>query len=448
MAEVIEMMEEHSYGLLGERLSHSFSPQIHAKLGNRDYGLFSVPAERLDQFLSERPFSGINVTIPYKKAVIPYLSEISPRAKEIGSVNTIVKRADGTLSGFNTDYAGMLYALRRAGISLQGRKVLILGSGGTSLTAQAVAENNGAREIVVVSRTGEINYTNVSEKHADAEIVINTTPVGMFPGNGEKPVDLSDFPGLLGVMDVIYNPFLTALLLDAQSLGISFTSGLPMLVAQAKVASDLFFGKVSSEDERATLSAGEPATEKEWKKDPDIERIIDGLYRELSNVILVGMPSSGKSSIGRLLSEKLGKPFLDLDTMIEEQFGETIPQIFAEEGEAGFRDKETLCAKAAGKERGTVIACGGGTVLREENVRALRQNGRVVLLERELSLLSTEGRPLSRDSETLKRMYQERLPFYLRSAEFTVKNNETTEACAEEILQTLRYEKEQRKDHV
>ena len=409
---------EHRYGLLGEKLGHSFSPQIHKKLGNPDYGLFAVPKEELDGFLKKRSFSGINVTIPYKKAVIPYLSEISERAREIGSVNTVVKRGDGSLAGFNTDYAGMLYALRRAGIELKGKKVLILGSGGTSLTAQAAAKNSGAREVIVVSRSGEETYQNLPARHADAEVIINTTPVGMFPENGRKLVSLSEFPNCCGVMDVIYNPFMTAFLQDAEALGIPYTNGLPMLAAQAKYASDLFFGK-----ESFGMKAAEP----------EIDRITAALYRELSNIILIGMPSSGKSSVGRLLSERLGKPFIDLDAMIEARFQKSIPQIFSEEGEAGFRAKEAVCAEEAGKERGTVIACGGGTVLREENVRALKQNGCMVLLERELSLLSTEGRPLSKDSETLKRMYEERLPVYRRCADVTEDNNQTPEDCAERI---------------
>ena len=417
------------YGLLGEKLVHSFSPQIHKKLGNPNYGLFSVLKEELDSFLTNPSFSGINVTIPYKKAVIPYLSEISERAREIGSVNTIVKRGNGYLAGFNTDYAGMRYALRSAGIELKGRKVLILGSGGTSLTAQAAAGNSGAREMIVVSRKGEETYTNLSERHADAEIIINTTPVGMFPENGRKLISLTNFPNCCGVMDVIYNPFMTALLQDAAALGIPYTNGLPMLVAQAKFASDLFFGKANCEEEKSTKTA-----------DPEIDRITAELYRELSNVVLTGMPSSGKSSVGRLLAEKLGKNFIDLDDVIEERFGKKIPQIFSEEGEAGFREKETFCAKEIGKERGAVIACGGGTVLREENVRALKQNGCMVLLERDIRLLSTEGRPLSKDAETLKRMYEERLPFYRRCADFTFVNNQTPEDCAERIRDKINAE--------
>lgn len=478
----MEHTQAHRYGLLGEKLGHSFSPQIHAKLGNSDYGLFAVPKEALDAFMTRREFSGINVTIPYKKAVIPYLSEISERARKIGSVNTIVKRGDGSLSGDNTDYAGLLYAAGKAGISFSGKKVLILGSGGTSLTAQAAAQDHGAREVVVVSRNGNVTYNDLSQ-HADAEIIVNTTPVGMYPNNGEQLISLSAFPHCCGVIDVIYNPFCTALLQEAEARGIPHTNGLPMLVAQAKYASDLFFagqqpkvsqgsaltgaadgaavhgmysgggaegpegtgagGKVQSVQRSGERLSAEGAActaskeEKAFTPDAEIDRITAELYGELSNVVLIGMPSSGKSSIGRLLSGRFGKRFLDLDQMIEARFQKRIPEIFAAEGEAGFREKEALCAREAGKERGAVIAAGGGTVLREENVRALRQNGSMVFIERELSALSTEGRPLSKDAETLRRMYEVRLPIYQRCADISLRNDGTPEDCAEEIERLL-----------
>ena len=437
----MEHTQAHRYGLLGEKLGHSFSPQIHAKLGNSDYGLFAVPKEALDAFMTRREFSGINVTIPYKKAVIPYLSEISERARKIGSVNTIVKRGDGSLSGDNTDYAGLLYAAGKAGISFSGKKVLILGSGGTSLTAQAAAQDHGAREVVVVSRNGNVTYNDLSQ-HADAEIIVNTTPVGMYPNNGEQLISLSAFPHCCGVIDVIYNPFCTALLQEAEARGIPHTNGLPMLVAQAKYASDLFFAgqqpKVSQGSTLTGAADGAFGAAALFTPEAEIDRITAELYGELSNVVLIGMPSSGKSCIGRLLSERLGKSFIDLDQMIEARFQKRIPEIFAAEGEAGFREKEALCAKEAGKERGAVIAAGGGTVLREENVRALRQNGSMVFIERELSALSTEGRPLSKDAETLRRMYEVRLPIYQRCADISLRNDGTPEECAEEIVRLLR----------
>lgn len=442
------------YGLLGETLLHSFSPEIHRELGNDAYGLFPVKREMLSSFLRAADFSGLNVTIPYKQDVIPYLDGISEKAERIGSVNTIVNRR-GKLYGYNTDYAGLSYAAKRAGISFSGKKVLILGNGGTSLTARAAAQDGGAREIIVAFRhkkeamadswheaspileapshlerdsiCAAVSYEQLSS-HRDCEIIINATPVGMFPKNGERLIRLSDFPACSGVIDVIYNPFRTALILDAKKRGIPCTNGLPMLVAQAKYASDLFFGTAADEEEACR---GEVP-------DPKIERIAGLLSERLSNLVLIGMPGAGKSSIGRLLSERLQKSFLDLDQKIEEESGKSIPEIFSAEGEEGFRDRESRAAKEAGKLRSTVIAAGGGTVLRTENMEALQQNACLILIDRALSALSTAGRPLSKDPETLRRMKEEREPLYRAFADITVSNDQTAEACVEEILEKLK----------
>lgn len=447
------------YGLLGERLTHSFSPMIHEKLGNRDYALCPVAKEAFAAFMEARDFQAINVTIPYKQAVIPYLDRISAEASAIGSVNTIVKEADGSLSGYNTDFAGLLYAARNAGVSMRGKRVLILGNGGTSLTARAAARADGASEILIASRNGGPEGAGASE---DAEygaklrfvsyeslrsigkigVLINTTPVGMYPNNGKALLSLTDFPGLCGVIDVIYNPFRTALLLEAEKLGIPHTNGLPMLVAQAKYASDLFFGK-APEEGPAAFALGTPlCREKHGGKEEDDARQIDAITAELSaalsNVVLVGMPSVGKSSVGKALSALLGKKFVDLDAEIVARSGKSIPEIFQEEGEPGFRERESLIAAEYGKERGLVIACGGGTVLRAENRSALRQNGWIVHLMRPLSMLSTEGRPLSKDQETLRRMYEERYPIYHGIADATMENTDSVEACAARIAAAYR----------
>lgn len=404
------------YGLLGEKLSHSFSPQIHKALGNADYALCPVAKEDFDAFMRARDFCGLNVTIPYKQAVIPYLDGISRAAEAIGSVNTIVKSADGRLYGDNTDYAGFAALAKRAGISFAGKKVLVLGSGGTSLTARAVARDAGAKEIVVISRGGADNYENIG-RHADAEVIINTTPVGMYPNNGTAAVSLAGFPKLGGVVDVIYNPQETALMRDAERRKIPHASGLYMLVAQAKYAEDIFFGTQGDASE--------------------IDRIYGALRAEVSNVVLVGMPGSGKSEVGKALAEQLGKRFADTDAYVEEQCGMTIPEIFAAHGEAYFRAAEHRAAEALGKESGMVIATGGGIVLREDNVDALRQNGSIVYIERDLSLLATEGRPLSKDPETLRRMYEARLPLYRKSSSLCVENNSTVAACAAAIREAL-----------
>ena len=409
------------YGLLGERLSHRFSPQIHGLLADYDYRLVSLPSEQLPAFLQKKDFLGLNVTIPYKKAVIPYLDALSPVARRIGAVNTIANRG-GKLYGENTDYAGLRYAISRAGISLSGKKMLILGSGGTSRTAQAVAEDLGAREIVVVSRTGEHHYGNLA-RHADAEIVLNTTPVGMFPGNGAAPLSLAQFPKLAGVVDVIYNPLKTALLLEAESRGLSFTNGLPMLVAQAKAACEFFT--------QARLPEGRT------------EEVLKTLEAQLKGVVFVGMPGSGKTTLGKLLAQKLRREFLDSDDVIAATAGKTVPEIFAQEGEAGFRARERAAIAQLTQQPGTVLSVGGGAVLAEENRRALRQNATVVLLCRNLENLPREGRPLSKSPEALRQLYEVRMPLYRATCDFAVENNGAPEQTLAQILSYLSIQTEE-----
>ena len=312
-------MKSYKLGLIGEKLGHSFSPAIHTKLGTPDYSLFELKPEELETFLEREDFDGLNVTIPYKKAVIPYCAELTEQAKRIGSVNTIIRRADGTLLGHNTDYDGFLYMIRSSGVEVQGKKCLILGTGGASLTVRTVLEDLSAGEIVFISRTGENNYQNL-DRHADARIIVNTTPVGMYPRNGEAPLDVRAFPVLEGVFDLIYNPARTRLMLDAEQLGIPAVNGLGMLVAQAKAASERF----------RDISIPDHVVE-------DITREIE---KQTKNLILVGMPGCGKSTIGRKLAARLDRPLVDTDEEIVKRIGCTIPEYFASHGEEEFRKRE------------------------------------------------------------------------------------------------------------
>lgn len=399
------------YGLLGRKLGHSWSVPIHKALGCQDYRLIELEPEELAAFLRREDLGGVNVTIPYKRDVMPLCDEIDPGAQAIGSVNTIVRRSDGTLRGYNTDIDGFCYMARRAGISLTGEKVVILGSGGASLTAQAAARREGAREVVVISRSGENNYDNLS-CHADAGIVVNTTPVGMFPGNGAAPVDLTAFPQCRGVLDVVYNPRRTALLLQARELGIPCCDGLPMLVAQAKAAEERFFETAIPDGEN--------------------ERILRQLRREMGNIVLIGMPGCGKSTIGQLLSEKTGREAVDIDQRIAERAGCSIPEIFARGGEAEFRALEREETARAGALTGKILLTGGGAVKTPENYAALHQNGRVYHLLRDLGTLPTDGRPLSQGAD-LAAMWRQREPLYRRFRDVTVDNNGAPEDTVDAI---------------
>ena len=401
-------------GLLGRKLGHSYSPQIHNLLGDYSYILFEKEPEELENFLKNGDFSGLNVTIPYKKEVIPYLSELSPTAQKMGCVNTVLRRSDGTLYGHNTDYFGFTSLVRHAGLSVAGKKVLVLGSGGASNTAVAALKDLGASP-VVISRSGENNYQNL-HRHTDAAAIVNTTPVGMYPNTGVSPIDLALFPNLEGVLDVIYNPARTQLLLDTEKLGIPRENGLWMLVAQAKEAAEVFTGgKISDE-------------------------VIEKIYRELShqmkNIVLIGMPGCGKTTIGALLAEKLGRTLADADEKIISLAGKSIPDIFAQDGEPTFRDWETKALAELGKQSGLVIATGGGCVTQKRNYPLLHQNGYLVWLERDCSVLPTDGRPLSQAND-LGKMYAARKPLYEAFADIRVENTGTPEETAQQILDAL-----------
>lgn len=404
-------MPEKIYGLLGRKLGHSWSVPIHTALGCGDYRLYEREPEELEAFLRNADIGGLNVTIPYKRAVMPCCDVIDPVAQAIGSVNTLTRRPDGKLYAFNTDAAGFRYMAERAGISFAGKKAVILGTGGASLTAQAVARSMGAGAVAVISRSGPDHYGNLS-RHADAEIVVNTTPVGMFPDTGASPVDLTVFPKCAGVLDVIYNPRRTALLLQAEKLGIPCSDGLPMLVAQAKAAEEHFFERTIPDSEN--------------------ERILAQLRRETGNIILIGMPGCGKSTVGKALSALTGREAIDLDEWIVEKAGRTIPEIFASGGEAEFRALEREAVTETGKLSGKILLTGGGVVKDARNYAPLHQNGRIYHLVRDLALLPTEGRPLSQNAD-LAAMWAERSPLYAGFRDAVIDNSGAVEDTAAAI---------------
>lgn len=394
------------YCLIGERLSHSYSAEIHA-LSGLNYSLKEVPRGKLAEFIKEG-YDGFNITIPYKKEIIPFLDGLDESAKAIGAVNTVVCRG-GKYYGYNTDIEGMRYALSRKNIILRDRRVMILGTGGAALTAEALCSEEKAKAIVKVSRVGEINYQTCYNLK-DTEIIINATPVGMFPNIGETPIELSAFPNLTGVFDCIYNPFNTALITQAKRLNINCSDGLPMLVKQALLAQKIW-----------GISAAD-----------DTEDIINALYRKKLNIVLCGMPSSGKTTIGKMVADILGKGFIDTDAEILSATDKTPAEIIETDGEKAFRDIETEIIKKVSVSSGAVIATGGGAILRQDNVCALKANGVIFYIKRDLSLLSAKGRPLSQNYGIAK-LYEERKAWYERAADFTVENNGEKQSAAETI---------------
>lgn len=403
------------YGLLGRTLRHSYSPQIHALLGDYEYRLFEVEPQDLEAFLKKREFGGINVTIPYKKDVLPYLSGISDNAKRIGAVNTIIVKEDGGLYGDNTDYDGFLRLVQKSGFQVKGKKALVLGTGGASLPISAVLSDLGAREVVFISRSGENNYQNLS-RHADADFIVNTTPVGMYPNNLKAPLSLSEFPNLSGVLDIVYNPQKTKLILDAERLGIPAYSGLLMLVAQGKRAAELFLGHDIP--------------------DSETDRIFKKLSTEMQNIVLVGMPGCGKTTVGKALAEQLNRPFFDADEEILKRTGKSAEAWIEACGEAVFRQKETEVLESLCKQSGTVIATGGGAVTVPENADILRQNSIVFFINRDVSALPVEGRPLSK-ATALSEMYEVRLPMYRSVCDYEIAADGSVEAVVRRILEEL-----------
>ncbi len=401
-------------GLLGRKLSHSHSPEIHKQLGSYDYSLFEIEPEALPAFLTERDFDGINVTIPYKKAIIPYCDRLTEVAQKLGAVNTVIRNPDGSLTGHNTDYFGFQSMLHHSGLQVDNKKVLVLGSGGASNTVCAVLRELGAR-VIVISRSGENNYGNLGN-HRDAALLVNTTPVGMYPAVDEAPLSLDCFPHLEGVLDLIYNPLETRLLLDARNRNLTTENGLWMLIAQAKESAQWFTGKEIS--------------------DSVIARIYKVMSQQFHSLILIGMPGCGKSTVGALLAQRLGREFVDADVYLEKAVGISIPEIFQKHGEQGFRQMETQVLSQLGKRQGLVIATGGGCVTVPENYGHLHQNGMIIWLKRSLKQLPTEGRPLSQ-ATTAEAMYNIRQPLYQAFSDYEIENSATPETTAQAILHTL-----------
>ena len=402
------------YGCIGEHLKHSFSAEIHHALSKHSYEICEIPREELNAFMEARDFCGINVTIPYKEDVIPHLAQMSEQARAIGAVNTVVNRG-GKLFGYNTDFLGMSDLIRRLGVSLACKKVAVLGTGGTSRTAVAVSLAMGASEVIRVSRTakdGAVSYEELTERHADTRIIINTTPCGMYPNPNATPVDLDAFERLDGVIDAIYNPLRPQLVLEAKKRGIAAEGGLYMLVAQAVRASEIFLDRVYSAQ--------------------TTERVYGSILRQKENVVLTGMPASGKSSVGKELAKRMNRPFFDLDEEIVRAAGKPIPKIFEESGEAAFRDLESrVLREELAQKNGIVLATGGGAILREENVDQLRRNGRLYFLDRPVELLiPTADRPLSSTEEMIRARFEERYGRYLSTADCRVDGAGSVEEVA------------------
>lgn len=403
-------------GLLGRKLGHSYSPQIHSMLADYEYKLYEKEPEELDAFLKEGSFDGLNVTIPYKKSVIPYCDELSETARKIGSVNTLVRRSDGTLYGDNTDAYGFEALIENSGISVADKKCLVLGTGGAAVTVCAVLESLGAKEVLTISRSGENNYNNLS-KHADADIIVNATPVGMYPNNGEKPLDLSIFKSCSGVLDVVYNPARTAILLQAEELGIPNACGLYMLVAQAKKSSEDFTGSSIP--------------------DSEISRIESVLRNQMQNIVIIGMPGAGKTTISNALGEALSRRVIDTDVEIVARANMEIPEIFEKYGEDYFRQLETEVIRDVSKLGGVIISTGGGVITRIENYPLLHQNSTIVWIQRDIESLVKNGRPISMSTD-LNTLYMIRRPFYEGFADIAINNDGKVSETVSAILEVLK----------
>ena len=408
------------YGCIGEHLTHSFSKEIHAQLRDYAYELKEIPMGQLDAFMTRKDFKAINVTIPYKQDVIPFLDQVAETAAAIGAVNTIVNR-DGKLYGDNTDFGGMADLIRRTGIDLKGKKVLILGTGGTSKTAMAVAQHLGAASIWKVSRTdkpGVLTRESVLKEHLDAQVLINTTPRGMFSRESGMAMDPGLFPDLEGAIDVVYNPLRTEFVQKARSMGVPAAGGLYMLVRQAVLASEIFLDTKYPEE----LT----------------ERVYRSIKASKENIVLTGMPGSGKTTVGQLLAQELGRPYLDVDELIREKTGMAPGEIIAAQGEPAFRDVETDVICAVAERNGCVIATGGGAILRRENVDLLRRNGKLFFLDRPVEqLIPTEDRPLSSTKEAILKRYDERYETYVATADVVILNGDTAEAAAQQVKRSF-----------
>lgn len=410
------------YGLIGEKLGHSFSKDIHERIADYTFDLIPLSKEEFKTFMEKKEFTALNVTIPYKKDVIPYLDEMDEHAKAIGAVNTIVNR-DGKLKGYNTDFTGFLYMVKKHNVHMEGKKVLIIGNGGASAAIQAVVQHESAGSMVIVDvvpGNGAISYDEMFSSHLDAEIIINTSPIGMYPRIGNAPIDISMFHKCEAVLDVIYNPILTRLCFEAQEMDIKRVNGLEMLIAQAKQSVEFFLDK--SIDNQI------------------IDDIYQDMLRERCNIVLIGMPSAGKTTIGKMLKNRMQKEFIDLDDIIIEKAGKSIPEIFEESGEAGFRAIETEAAIEVSKLNNKIIATGGGTIKHKVNMDYLRQNGITIFIDRDVDKLisSDPNRPLSKSTDALEKMHAERLPLYQKYAAYVAVNNSDIESTVTEIEEAYR----------
>ena len=403
------------YGLLGRKLGHSYSPEIHRLLGGYEYGIFEREPDELESFFKEKSFKGINVTIPYKVRAMDFCDELSETARRIGCVNTIVRREDGSLFGHNTDYEGFVYLVRHSGIRVEGKQCLVLGTGGASKTVCIALKDLGASRVLTVSRTGRNNYTNVYN-HSDAEIIVNATPVGMYPDCDEKLLNVIRFQRLMGLIDLIYNPAHTMLMLQAEKDYVHCENGLRMLVSQAAASSELFTGSSYSED--------------------DVERIYRSIDFEMKNILLIGMPGCGKSTVGKLLAEKLNRELLDTDEEIEKRTGRSPAEIIKTDGEPEFRRIETEVLRDISILSGKIISCGGGIISPKENRGLLRRNSNVVWLQREISSLVSEGRPLSQIIGN-RELYRYREPLYMESAEYVVNNDGDVNDTVNKIIEAI-----------
>ena len=410
------------YGLIGEKLGHSFSKDIHERIADYTFDLIPLSKEEFKTFMEKKEFTALNVTIPYKKDVIPYLDEMDEHAKAIGAVNTIVNR-DGKLKGYNTDFTGFLYMVKKHNVHMEGKKVLIIGNGGASAAIQAVVQHESAGSMViidVVPGNGAISYDEMFSSHLDAEIIINTSPIGMYPRIGNAPIDISMFHKCEAVLDVIYNPILTRLCFEAQEMDIKRVNGLEMLIAQAKQSVEFFLDKSID--------------------DQIIDDIYQDMLRERCNIVLIGMPSAGKTTIGKMLENRMQKEFIDLDDIIIQKAGKSIPEIFEESGEAGFRAIETEAAIEVSKLNNKIIATGGGTIKHKVNMDYLRQNGITIFIDRDVDKLisSDPNRPLSKSTDALEKMHAERLPLYQKYAAYVAVNNSDIESTVTEIEEAYR----------
>lgn len=409
------------YGLIGEHLSHSFSKPIHEKIGGYVYEIKEIEPENVEAFIKAKDFSGINVTIPYKEKVMPYLDQIDESAKKIGAVNTVVNR-EGKLYGYNTDFFGMVALLDRAKVTVKDKKVLIIGTGGTSKTATAVSKYLGAKEIIYASHSfakGAFTYDQIYKYHLDVQVIFNTSPVGMFPNNETTPIDLDRFTSLTGVIDAVYNPIRTNLVLKAREKGVKSEGGLYMLVSQAVRAYEHFSG--TSVDNSLC------------------DQIFDSVLYEKENVALIGMMSCGKTSVGKALAKLTGKVFVDTDEEIVKKAEMDIPTIFEKYGEEYFRELESQVIEEISKKNGQIIATGGGAILRKENVNMLKQNSKIFFIDRSLDLLMpTKDRPLGSTKEAISKKYNERYPIYASACDVSVDGDASVDKVCEKIYVELK----------